>query len=155
MGYAMPKMNSDKITAYSLGLIEKLRDKPGLKAVSANIAGEISDALSVFGGSVDGNAPDRLRSFTELLLENVQKEPESEAEPPPLVVGQEETGELRWFDDVKGYGFIDRDLGGDIFVHITSLVDVPWKKRQKGSRLIFSVSDGRKGPEASSVKLSN
>ncbi|WP_136483606.1 AIPR family protein [Vibrio sp. H11] len=154
VGDSFPKMNSHKISSYCEDLIEKIRDEKQLTKACEKIVNDLRDSLKISGASVDGNTPDRLKSFTEVLLKrpnnsagnHVEKEPE-------LIVGNVEKGKLRWFDDVKGYGFIDRDVGGDIFVHATGLLEVPWSKRIKGTPVEYSVLDGRKGMQASEVRL--
>jgi CspA family cold shock protein len=158
MGYAAPKMNSNKITQYSLDLIEMMRDEANFTALCVDISNQIESALESSGVTIDGNTPDRLKSFTEHLLEGARKDKDPDSsmqEEPELVVGNCETGELRWFDDVKGYGFIDRDAGGDIFVHATGLADVPWNKREPGTKVEFTIIEGRKGHQATNTKLKN
>ncbi len=154
MGDAIPKMNSKKITQYSLDLIEKIRDELTFKKLCIAISNEIQETLKTAGTSVNGNTPDRLKSFTEALLNNVHKKMQPVLEEDPaLVIGNNEVGKLRWYDDVKGYGFIDRAVGGEIFVHVTGLSDVPWNKRQEGTDVEFTIVEGKKGPLASNVKV--
>ncbi len=155
-GESVPKMNSHKITSYCSDLINKIRDEKQLTKACEEIIKKLRESLKTSGASVDGNTPDRLKSFTEVLLNspsNIVKN--NTEEEPELIVGNIEKGKLRWFDDVKGYGFIDRDVGGDIFVHATGLLDVPWSKRIKGTPVEYSVLDGKKGMQASEVRLLN
>lgn len=66
------------------------------------------------------------------------------------VAEERETGTIKWLDTRRGYGFIVRDGGGDVFFHITALRDVSrWP--EKGERVEFTVVQGRKGPEAAQV----
>ena len=61
-------------------------------------------------------------------------------------------GTVKWFSDQKGYGFIEQDGGGDIFVH-HSAIDMPgFKSLVEGDRVSFEVGEGRKGPAAQNVK---
>lgn len=60
-------------------------------------------------------------------------------------------GRLKWFDDVKGYGFIARGAGEDIFFHKTESISDP-NKFNEGQWLLYDVEEGRKGPEATEVE---
>ena len=66
-------------------------------------------------------------------------------------MGERETGTVKWFDDRKGYGFINRDEGDDIFVHHSQITGVGFKTLQEGDRVEFTVGQGRKGPAAQQV----
>jgi CspA family cold shock protein len=67
-------------------------------------------------------------------------------------MSERETGTVKWFDDRKGYGFIDRDNGDDIFVHHTQIEGTGFRNLQEGDRVEFTVGQGRKGPAAQSVR---
>ena len=56
-------------------------------------------------------------------------------------------GIVKWFDDRKGYGFIEQDNGEDIFVHYSEIVGGGFKSLSEGDRVTFEVGEGRKGPE--------
>ena len=61
-------------------------------------------------------------------------------------------GTVKWFSEKKGYGFIEQDEGGDIFVH-HSAIDMPgFKILYEGDRVSFEVGEGTKGPAAQDVK---
>lgn len=60
-----------------------------------------------------------------------------------------ERGKVKWFDAKKGFGFIERQSGGDIFVHISSLKNA--KSLEQGAEVEFEVTEGKKGPQASDV----
>ena len=66
-------------------------------------------------------------------------------------MGERETGTVKWFDDRKGYGFINRDEGDDIFVHHSQITGVGFKTLHEGDRVEFTVGQGRKGPAAQQV----
>ena len=62
-------------------------------------------------------------------------------------------GTVKWFDPKKGYGFITKEDGEDIFVHWTALQMDGFKTLQEGQAVEFEVVDGRKGPQAANVKV--
>lgn len=66
-------------------------------------------------------------------------------------MGERETGTVKWFDDRKGYGFINQDGGDDIFVHHSQIRGVGFKTLMEGDRVEFTVGEGRKGPAAQDV----
>ena len=62
------------------------------------------------------------------------------------------TGKVKWFSNVKGYGFIEQDGGGqDVFVHYSSLTNEGYKKLEQGDTVTFELLQGEKGPQASQV----
>jgi CspA family cold shock protein len=66
----------------------------------------------------------------------------------------EETGTVKWFNVDKGFGFIARDSGGkDVFVHISALAPSGLTALNEGERITFGFAEGRKGPEATWVRL--
>jgi CspA family cold shock protein len=60
-------------------------------------------------------------------------------------------GIVKWFDDKKGYGFIENDEGGDIFVHHSAIKMSGFKTLAEGDRVAFDIEPGRKGPAAADV----
>lgn len=64
-----------------------------------------------------------------------------------------ETGTVKWFNPDKGYGFIARDSGGDIFVHYSSIIGSGYRVLNEGARVSYIVGEGRKGPAAEDVQL--
>ena len=61
------------------------------------------------------------------------------------------SGTVKWFNDKKGYGFIESDDGGDVFVHHTSIQESGFKSLSEGERVTFEVKQGDKGPNAVNV----
>lgn len=60
-------------------------------------------------------------------------------------------GTVKWFNDSKGYGFIEQDGGSDVFVHHTAIQAEGFKSLSEGERVTFEVVDGPKGPAAQNV----
>jgi len=60
-------------------------------------------------------------------------------------------GTVKWFNDAKGFGFIEQDGGSDIFVHHSAIQAEGFKSLQEGARVSFEVVDGPKGPAADKV----
>lgn len=68
-------------------------------------------------------------------------------------MAERETGSVKWFNDQKGFGFIARDTGGDVFVHYSAIAGQQgFKTLKEGDRVEFSVEPGRKGPAAADVR---
>ena len=66
-------------------------------------------------------------------------------------MAERETGKVKWFNDAKGYGFIERPQGGDVFVHFSSVRGTGFKKLTEGQRVDYIVTQGQKGPQAQDV----
>ncbi len=64
-----------------------------------------------------------------------------------------ETGQVKWFNDAKGFGFISRENGTDVFVHFSSIKADGFKSLAEGQRVTFDVTDGPKGPQATEVEI--
>jgi CspA family cold shock protein len=65
---------------------------------------------------------------------------------------ERESGTVKWFNGQKGYGFITRDSGGDVFVHYSAIEGSGFRSLEEGDRVEFSVEEGRKGPAAANVR---
>jgi CspA family cold shock protein len=61
-------------------------------------------------------------------------------------------GTVKWFNDSKGFGFIEQDNGPDVFVHFSAIGGDGFKSLAEGQRVTFDVVDGQKGPQASNVE---
>ena len=62
------------------------------------------------------------------------------------------TGRVKWFNDSKGFGFIEQPDGGkDVFVHFSAIQDEGFKSLKQGQEVSFEVVDGPKGPQATNV----
>jgi cold shock protein len=61
-------------------------------------------------------------------------------------------GKVKWFNEHKGFGFIENDEGGDLFVHHSAIQGDGFKTLSEGQRVSFDVTKGKKGPAAENVK---
>ena len=61
-------------------------------------------------------------------------------------------GTVKWFNDKKGYGFLSREDGDDVFVHFSNIEGEGFKTLREGDAVEFEVQDGPKGPQAVNVK---
>jgi CspA family cold shock protein len=60
-------------------------------------------------------------------------------------------GSVKWFNNAKGYGFIGREDGPDVFVHYSAIQNDGYKSLKEGDAVEFDIVDGQKGPQADSV----
>jgi len=61
-------------------------------------------------------------------------------------------GKVKWFNESKGFGFIEREDGDDVFVHFSAIKEEGFKTLNEGQRVEFDIVDGQKGPAAANVK---
>ena len=64
-----------------------------------------------------------------------------------------ETGTIKWFDPSKGYGFLIRDKGGDLFVHLRAVQPSDRRKLKENTKVRFSVENSEKGPQAENIRI--
>ncbi len=62
-----------------------------------------------------------------------------------------ETGTVKWFNDQKGFGFIQREQGDDVFVHHSNIASEGFRSLAEGQRVEFDVAPGKKGLQAENV----
>ena len=61
------------------------------------------------------------------------------------------TGTVKWFNESKGFGFIEREDGPDVFVHFSAITGDGFRTLADGQKVEFEVTDGQKGPQAANV----
>jgi CspA family cold shock protein len=66
-------------------------------------------------------------------------------------MSEKEQGTVKWFNGAKGYGFIERDSGEDVFVHFSAILMDGYRALEEGQRVEFVVTQGDKGPQATEV----
>ena len=68
-------------------------------------------------------------------------------------MAERETGTVKWFNPDKGFGFIVRDQGGDLFVHYSAISGSGYRVLEEGQRVEFTLAQGQKGPQAQDVSV--
>lgn len=102
---------------------------------------QVTEIISMDASTVSQEPPRRAR-------------PERPAYPPADRPTVEEAGTVKWYNAMKGFGFIGSDQGGkDIFVHASALERTGIMGLAEGQRVIVNIADGKKGPEAVSLRL--
>jgi len=68
-------------------------------------------------------------------------------------MAEREKGTVKWFNGSKGYGFIERASGGDVFIHYSAILGEGFRNLEEGQQVEFVVVQGEKGPQAQDVSL--
>jgi CspA family cold shock protein len=68
-----------------------------------------------------------------------------------ILGGRNMQGKVKWFNAEKGFGFIERDGGDDVFVHFTAIQGEGFKSLEEGQDVEFEIVDGNRGPQAANV----
>ena len=61
------------------------------------------------------------------------------------------TGTVKWFNEAKGFGFIEQESGPDVFAHFSNISGSGFKTLAEGQKVEFTVTDGQKGPQAENI----
>ena len=67
-------------------------------------------------------------------------------------MNEKETGTVKWFNDAKGYGFISREAGEDVFVHYSAIEEAGFRSLRENQQVEFAVEQGPKGAQAVNVR---
>lgn len=62
------------------------------------------------------------------------------------------TGTVKWFNEKKGFGFIEQESGPDVFAHFSAIEGAGFKSLTDGQKVEFKITDGQKGPQAAEIK---
>ena len=62
-----------------------------------------------------------------------------------------QTGTVKWFNETKGFGFIEQESGPDVFAHYSAIMDSGFKTLTEGQKVEFNLTQGEKGPQAESI----
>ena len=165
-GLNQPQLNSNRMAGYALKVVDALRDPfsgPQQMVYATDLLKTSLDAFNAQRGSRSyadqRNPPYRLRAFTEQLIEDrragAQGEVAVEASGRPPV-GSSGRGRLKFFDDIKRYGFIEVDDGDDLFVHESGMTAVPYHLRVRDMEVEYTIADDLRLPgrvKAENVRL--
>lgn len=61
------------------------------------------------------------------------------------------TGTVKWFNDAKGFGFIEQEGGPDVFAHFSAIAGDGFKTLAEGQKVEFTITEGKKGPQAENI----
>lgn len=68
-----------------------------------------------------------------------------------MIMSNTTTGTVKWFNETKGFGFIEQDSGPDVFAHFSAIASSGFKTLAEGQRVEFTVTQGQKGPQAENI----
>tara|TARA_R110002072_G_scaffold101568_1_gene223684 strand:- start:50247 stop:50495 length:249 start_codon:yes stop_codon:yes gene_type:complete len=68
-----------------------------------------------------------------------------------IIMSNTTTGTVKWFNESKGFGFIEQESGPDVFAHFSAITSDGFKTLNEGQKVQFIVTDGQKGPQAENI----
>ena len=141
----LPALNGKGLEKYCDGLLTKLGDTLAVEA-DFRRAGELTEVVRQ-QSTPFREPPERTRAFTEALEKAAARPGQS-----TLAKTDQETGTVRRFSDIRGYGFVERDSGGDAFVHYSYISGKGYRSLSEGQRVRFSVVETPRGIQAVDVE---
>lgn len=141
----LPALNSKALEKYCDGLLATLDDPVAAEAAFRS-AGELAESVRERMAPWR-EPPERTRVFTEELTKAAVR-------PGHSVVAKtdRETGTVKRFSDIRGYGFVGRDSGGDAFVHYSAISGRGYRSLSEGQRVRFAVVETPRGIQAVDVE---
>ena len=140
----LPPINSRAIESYCDALIEKLDDQTRC-IQSLRKAGELVEEVRT-KITEWREPPERTRAFTVALIEAATHKGSQAA------TTSKEVGFVKWFSDIRGYGFIQRDSGDEIFVHYSSILGEGYRSLTQGQKVMFAIVATSRGNQAIDVE---
>jgi cold shock CspA family protein len=142
--FELPFLNSTKIERYCDALLNILDDKPSAEVAFRRAGTMVMETEKTMPPSRE--PLDRTRAFTTALIEAAGRGAERTATAARM------QGTVKWFSDIKGYGFIEGDDGTDLFVHYTSITGRGFRWLEGGQRVEYSARQTPKGTQAVDVE---
>jgi CspA family cold shock protein len=68
-----------------------------------------------------------------------------------IIMSDKTTGKVKWFNEAKGFGFIEQESGPDVFAHFSAIQGTGFKTLTEGQQVEFTVTQGQKGPQAENI----
>ncbi len=141
----IPALNSKAIQAYCDALLKKLE---GDECEAAFVrAGQLLDSVRARIGP-SREPPERTRSFTNALIDAASRSGGGRAATTTWL-----TGVVKWFSDIRGYGFIGSDDGTELFVHYSGIAGGGYRFLTEGQRVRFTTKETTRGPQARDVEV--
>lgn len=151
-GHAVPRLNSRAIENYASSIAAKMR-ADDCEDVFEEAVRIVRIAQRGFESTLSSrrNPPHRLRDFTSAVVDAIgrasaQGRTSVSRPSDPSAVEGSGTGILKWFDQWREFGFIERESGNDLFVHVDEMTAIPWKLRTPGTRVSFEIGHRRGDP---------
>ena len=142
--FQLPYMNSKKIDNYCSYILRLLQDEMKILSVFRHVATLIQGALDT--GSYNAQEATRLRAFTSEIISRYKTSQEIVS-----AADKRERGKIKWFSNIRGFGFIDAGLKEEIFMHCTAIRGSEYRYMLPGEIVEFTVIASKKGLMAQDI----